>query len=132
MSICKFVGSNEKGLCPVEYPVFTGANFGIDGNGVQCGNTSNSIKKGYATAKLSKGKIDQIVIVKKGRGYSKPPKIKIVSKESPKENATAYCLVNKNGSLKKINIINPGEGYLSTPDILIMPQSDSECNLCCK
>ena len=47
--------------------------------------------------------------------------------------APAEAVVDDNGYLKLIKVVNPGYNYTETPNIVIEAQSnDSNCHFCCK
>ena len=129
--LCKFVssfGPNEFS-CPKDYPVHTGASFGIRGSGVSCNGDKINSKRAKAIATIKDGQISRIIITSRGTNYATSPPVKIIGDGRL---ASAYALI-KNGSVHKVVINNPGVGYKSTPTIKIgKPNSVTNCNLCCK
>lgn len=127
---CQFF--NEK--CPEGYSSF--GNFSIEGVGsnlsLNCGNIRDT-KPAKAMAEIKNNAIYEIHILDHGHGYlpSQPPRITI---EGGKGNgASAEAVVDDNGYLKIIKVINPGYNYIETPNIVIEAQSnDSACHFCCK
>lgn len=128
---CKFISSNNKNFkCPKDYPIFTGASFGIQGKNVSCNGEKIIQKRAKAVASINKGQITEIIITEKGSHYDSPPKVKII--KGGGKYATAYALVKK-GSVDKVIITNSGSGYSSTPIIKISePNAIINCNLCCQ
>jgi hypothetical protein len=127
---CQFY--NDK--CPDNYKAL--GNFAISGVGsgsiLTCGDVQNT-KPAHAIAEIKSNSVYEIHITDPGHGFipSKPPKIKI---EGGKGNgATAEGVVDDNGYLKIIKVINPGYNYTETPTIYIdAPYMNSSCHLCCK
>jgi hypothetical protein len=127
---CQFF--NDK--CPEGYNSF--GNFSIEGVGsnlsLSCGNVRDT-KPAKAVAEIKNNAIYEIHILEQGHGYipSQPPRITI---EGGKGNgASAEAVVDDNGYLKLIKVVNPGYNYSETPNIVIEAQSnDSNCHFCCK
>jgi len=127
---CQFF--NNK--CPDDYTQL--GNFSIQGLGsnlvLNCGNITDT-KPAKAIAEIKNNSIYQIHIVDEGHGYipTKAPKVKIEGGKG--HGATAESVVDDDGYLKLIKIINPGYNYVETPNVIIDPPSaDSACHLCCK
>jgi hypothetical protein len=127
---CQFF--NNK--CPDDYTQL--GNFSIQGLGsnlvLNCGNITDT-KPAKAIAEIKNNSIYQIHIVDEGHGYipTKAPKVRIEGGKG--HGATAESVVDDDGYLKLIKIINPGYNYVETPNIIIDPPSaDSACHLCCK
>jgi hypothetical protein len=127
---CQFFNTK----CPEGYNSF--GNFSIEGVGsnlsLSCGNVRDT-KPAKAVAQIKNNAIYEIHILEQGHGYipSQPPRITI---EGGKGNgASAEAVVDDNGYLKLIKIVNPGYNYTETPNIVIEAQSnDSNCHFCCK
>jgi hypothetical protein len=127
---CQFF--NDK--CPEGYNSF--GNFSIEGVGsnlsLSCGNVRDT-KPAKAVAEIKNNAIYEIHILEQGHGYlpNQPPRITI---EGGKGNgASAEAVVDDNGYLKIIKVVNPGYNYTETPNIVIEAQSnDSNCHFCCK
>jgi hypothetical protein len=127
---CQFF--NEK--CPEGYNSF--GNFSIEGIGsnlsLSCGNVRDT-KPGKAVAEIKNNAIYEIHILEQGHGYipNQPPRITI---EGGKGNgASAEAIVDDNGYLKIIKVVNPGYNYSETPNVVIEAHSnDSNCHFCCK
>jgi hypothetical protein len=127
---CQFY--NDK--CPEGYHPL--GNFSIGGvsNGLtlSCGNVQN-VKPASAIAIIKNNNVYEIHITDKGHGYNPitPPKVII---EGGKGNgATAEALIDENGFIKSIRVINPGYNYSETPRVLVdPPYMNSSCHLCCK
>ena len=130
LSSCNFF--NDK--CPDDYQPL--GNFSISGVGnntiLACGNVDN-VKPAKAIAVIKSNSIHEINVLDPGIGFNKdkPPKVSI---EGGKGNgATATAVVDDNGYLKLIKIINPGYNYTETPNVIIdAPFMNSSCHLCCK
>lgn len=130
LGTCQFY--NDK--CPDKY--FELGNFGIEGvmgnSTLKCGNVQNS-KPAKAIAQIKNNTVYEIHVVDKGQGYnpSDPPKIII---EGGKGNGcVAQSIVDDDGYLKVIKIINPGYNYTETPNIIIEAnKTNISCHLCCK
>ena len=127
---CQFF--NDK--CPDKY--YPLGNFSIQGVGsssvLTCGNIQNT-KPARAVAQIKNNSIYEIHITDAGHGFnpSSPPKISIEGGKG--HGATAEGVIDDNGFLKLIKIINPGYNYSETPNILIdAPYMNSSCHLCCK
>ena len=107
---------------------------GIDNISLKCGNIQTT-KPGKAVAHIKNNNIYEIIVVDKGEGYlsDKPPKITINSRNEEKgHGATAEAIIDENGYLSVIKVINPGYNYTETPNILIeAPFMNSSCHLCC-
>ena len=128
---CKFITSFEKKnfSCPKEFPVFTGATFGVKGSEVSCNGDKTKIHPAKALAIIKNGSLKSIKILDKGENYDVAPKIKI---KGDGTNAKAYAIVEK-GEISKIIVTNPGSDYTSTPKIKIEnPKASVNCNLCCR
>ncbi len=103
----------------------------IKGNNLSCGKNNES-KKAEAIAQIKNGHISKITIIQSGAGYNyqNPPKVTIESNSG--NSATAKAIVDKNGTISSIDIIDYGYGYVETPNINIEPpQMDGVCHLCC-
>jgi len=120
--------------CPDDYQPL--GNFSISGSGnntlLTCG-TVDKVKPAHAIAIIKSNSIYEINVTDPGFGFNptKPPKIYI---EGGKGNgATAEAIIDDNGYLKLIKIINPGYNYTETPNVIIdAPFMNSSCHLCCK
>ena len=127
---CQFFNTK----CPDGYNSF--GNFSIEGVGsnlsLSCGNVRDT-KPAKAVAQIKNNAIYEIHILEQGHGYipSQPPRITI---EGGKGNgASAEAVVDDNGYLKLIKVVNPGYNYTETPNIVIEAHSnDSNCHFCCK
>jgi len=128
---CKFITSFEKKnfSCPKDFPVFTGATFGIKGSEVSCNGDRTKISPAKALGIIKNGSLKSVKILEGGENYDVAPKIKI---KGDGIGAEAYALVEK-GVVNKIIVTNPGKDYSSTPKIKIEnPKSSVNCNLCCR
>lgn len=104
----------------------------IKGNNLTCGKNGQETKKAEAIAQIKNGYISKITIINSGLGYNyqNPPKINIKSNSG--NGAFAKAIVDKNGTISSIDIIDYGYGYVETPNIEIEPpQMDGVCHLCC-
>jgi hypothetical protein len=110
--------------------MFTGAEMGINSSSDVNLNCNGDIisETAKAIANVENGKITEIYLIDKGKGYNKNPNIKIVSSEG--YGCKAEAIVNDNGSIELIRIIDEGEGYTSTPKIIIEePNKIKKCRL---
>jgi hypothetical protein len=126
---CQFF--NDK--CPDKY--YELGNFSIQGVGngniLTCGNVQNT-KPARAVAQIKNNAIYEIHITDQGHGFnpSSPPKVSIEGGKG--HGATAEAVVDDDGFLKLIKIINPGYNYSETPNVMIdAPFMNSSCHLCC-
>ena len=120
--------------CPDKYHPL--GNFTINGiggnNTLTCGEVQNT-KPAHAIAQIKNNSIYEIHITDHGEGFnpSIPPKISIEGGKG--HGATAEAVIDDEGLLKIIKIINPGYNYTETPNVLIdAPFMNSSCHLCCK
>jgi hypothetical protein len=126
---CQFY--NDK--CPEKYKEL--GNFSIEGVGsnsvLKCGNVQDT-KPAKAVALIKNNNVYEIHVIDSGKGFNpiNPPKITI---EGGKGNgATAEGIVDDDGNLKIIKVINPGYNYTETPNVMIdAPFMNSSCHLCC-
>lgn len=130
LGTCQFF--NDK--CPKNYQPL--GHFSIQGVGsnatLACGDVQN-VKPAHAIAQIKNNSIYEIHITDPGHGFnpSSPPKISIEGGKG--HGATAEGVVDDNGYLKLIKVINPGYNYTETPNVLInAPFMNSSCHLCCK
>jgi hypothetical protein len=118
--------------CPDDYMEL--GNFSLEGTSLKCGNIENT-SPAKAMAHIKNNNLYEIVILDKGKGYSvsNPPKINIHSRNEEKGfGANANAIIDEDGSIKSIQIINPGYNYTETPNILIdPPYMNNSCHLCC-
>lgn len=127
---CQFF--NDK--CPDSH--YALGNFSIEGVGsnsiLSCGNVQNT-KPAKAVAQIKNNSVYEIHITDPGHGFT-PTNIPKVSIEGGKgHGATAEAVVDDDGFLKLIKVINPGYNYSETPNVLIdAPFMNSSCHLCCK
>jgi hypothetical protein len=130
LGMCQFF--NDK--CPDTHMPL--GNFSIQGLGsnsiLSCGNVEN-IKAAHAIAKIKNNSIYEIHITDPGHGFT-PDNVPKVSIEGGKgHGATAEAVIDDDGFLKLIKVINPGYNYSETPNVLIdAPFMNSSCHLCCK
>jgi len=122
------------GSCPDNY--FELGSFGLHGvssNSIlTCGNVQDT-KPAKAIAHIKNNTVHEIHILDQGHGFNpeSPPKINIEGGNG--HGATAEAIIDDDGFLKTIKIINPGYNYTETPNILIdAPMMNSSCHLCCK
>lgn len=130
LGTCQFY--NDK--CPDKYQEL--GNFSISGVGsntvLACGNVQN-VKPAHAIAQIKNNSIYEIHVTDPGHGYNpnKPPKITIEGGKG--HGSTAEAVVDDNGYLKLIKVINPGYNYTETPNVMIdAPFLNSSCHLCCQ
>jgi len=127
---CQFF--NDK--CPENYQPL--GNFSINGIGngstLTCGNIQDT-KPAHAIALIKNNSLYEIHITQSGKGFNpdSPPKVSIEGGKG--HGATAESVIDDNGELKLIKIINPGYNYTETPNVIIdAPYMNSSCHLCCK
>jgi len=122
--------------CPEGYSEngsFSLAGFG-DGTSITCGDSLLK-KKCVAVAEVKDSKLKKIHIIDSGLGYQvdTPPIVKIISRNGMGSNANAECIVDDEGKVQYINVINGGDGYIETPLIEISDNNSTKsCHLCCK
>ena len=124
---CQFF--NDK--CPDKYHPL--GNFSIQGVGgnLSCGNVQNT-KPAKAIAEIKNNSIYEIHITDQGHGFNpkSPPKVSIEGGKG--HGANAEAVIDDDGFLKIIKVINPGYNYSETPNVLIdAPFMNSSCHLCC-
>jgi len=119
--------------CPDNYLAL--GNFSIEGiesNSIlSCGNIINT-KPGKAIAQIKNNSVYEIHIIDPGHGYlpSNPPKVKIEGGKG--HGAAAESVIDDDGFLKIIKIIDKGYNYAETPNVFIdPPMMNSSCHLCC-
>jgi hypothetical protein len=130
LGTCQFY--NDK--CPDKYQEL--GNFSISGVGsntiLACGNVQN-IKPAHALAQIKNNSIYEIHVTDPGHGYNPNNPPKIVVEGGKGHGATAEAVVDDNGYLRLIKVINPGYNYTETPNIMIdAPFLNSSCHLCCQ
>ena len=127
---CQFF--NDK--CPDNYsPLGNFSIQGISSNSIlTCGNVQNT-KPARAIAEIKNNSVYEIHITDQGHGFN-PSSIPKVSIEGGKgHGATAEAVVDDDGFIKIIKVINPGYNYSETPHVMIdAPFMNSSCHLCCK
>ena len=122
------------GKCPDNYLEL--GNFslhGVSSNSVlTCGNVQNT-KPAKAVAQIKNNSIYEIHVLDQGHGFNPENSPKINIEGGNGHGATAEALIDENGFLKSIKIINPGYNYSETPNVLIdAPLMNSSCHLCCE
>ena len=127
---CQFF--NDK--CPDDY--FALGNFSIQGtesnNILSCGNVQNT-KPAHAIAQIKNNSIYEIHITDPGHGFNPASSPKVSIEGGKGHGATAEAVIDDDGFLKLIKVINPGYNYTETPKVLIQaPFMNSSCHLCCK
>jgi hypothetical protein len=117
--------------CPNGYKSM--GNLGISGSGVSLScNGSLNARNAKAYGIIKNGVIEKIVIIDEGSGYlpNSKPNITI---EGNGGGAMAEAIVDDNGQIKVIHLIQGGSGYTETPDIIIQsPNNNNGCEFCCK
>ena len=127
---CQFF--NDK--CPDNYHQL--GNFSIQGissNSIlSCGNVQNT-KPAKAVAQIKNNSIYEIHITDPGHGFNPNSSPKISIEGGKGHGGTAEAVIDDDGFLKLIKVINPGYNYSETPNVLIdAPFMNSSCHLCCK
>jgi len=129
LGTCQFF--NDK--CPDKYHEL--GNFAIQGVGsgsiLTCGNVQNT-KPARAIAQIKNNSIHEIHITDPGHGFNPLSSPKVSIEGGKGHGATAEAIIDDDGFLKLIKVINPGYNYSETPNILIdAPFMNSSCHLCC-
>ena len=132
---CKFVssyGKNKDFKCPKDYPVHTGATFGIRGGAISCNGEDVKMDRAKAVASIEKGTLKKILVTSPGSNYenNSTPSVRISGGGG--RGGAAHAII-KNNKVNKIIITNPGTGYESTPTVRVAkPNAVGNCNLCCR
>lgn len=123
---CRFIPSHTSTKCDNKvYKKFSGASLGIGSKSIQCNGAKILNNRAKAISIIKDGKVNKIVITKKGNYYKTDPVVKI-------EGNAKIKAIMQDKRIAKIVIINPGSGYKSSPRINIAaPNLYSYCNLCC-
>jgi hypothetical protein len=126
---CRFFSSDK---CNSEYPNFSGASIGAEGEGgLTCNGTFGS-KRATVIASITNGQIKNAFIVDAGKGYEDSPKIDVIG-GGGKDAILKGIVDPKKGELVGVEIIEHGKGYYATPEILVdHPGKAGACYLCCK
>lgn len=126
---CRFFASEK---CTPEYPNFSGASIGAEGEGGLTCNGTFGTKRATVIASISNGQIKNAYIVDSGKGYEDSPKIDVIGGGG--RDAMLKAIVDpKKGELVGVEIIEPGRGYHATPEIMVdHPGKSGSCYLCCK
>lgn len=121
--------------CSKDYPNFTGATIEVGPN-QKCnnsnfGNLANISEMGAsAIAEIQNGSIISINVINGGTNMSND--VNIISQEDgTNKGAVAKAITDDNGTIKYVEIINGGEGFVSTPKIEFT-QMRKLCYLCSK
>ena len=127
---CQFF--NDK--CPDNYqPLGNFSIQGISSNSIlTCGNVQNT-KPARAIAEIKNNSIYEIHITDQGHGFNPSSKPKVSIEGGKGHGASAEAVIDDDGFLKLIKVINPGYNYSETPNVIIdAPFMNSSCHLCCK
>lgn len=119
-----------EGDCPDGW-YHNGTNFTVTGDGIhikECNMIKNNKADAFAT--LKNGKVKSIHIRKKGK-YSDVPKVEIKSVDGRGSGAKGKVYLDKNGGIKRVEIINKGNGYESLPNIVFI-DTKKICKMCIK
>lgn len=119
-----------EGECPEGW-YHGGANFTATGDGIyikECKKAKNSKADAFVT--LKSGKVNAIHIRKKGK-YSATPKVEIKSVDGRGSGAKGKVHLDKNGGIARVEILEKGDGYESTPDV-VFTETRKSCKLCVK
>ena len=130
LGTCQFF--NDK--CPDNYhPLGNFSIQGISSNSIlTCGNVQNT-KPARAIAEIKNNSIYEIHITDQGHGFNPSSKPKVSIEGGKGHGATAEAVIDDDGFLKLIKVINPGYNYSETPNVIIdAPFMNSSCHLCCK
>jgi len=102
------------------------------GSFLKCGNAEGDYKQATAVATIKNNKINEIHVLEGGKGYNlkQPPKITISAGKG--NSASAEAIVDDDGAVKIIKVIDGGYNFNETPKIVIdAPYMNSSCHLCC-
>lgn len=126
---CRFLNTPQ---CSPDFPYYTGANIGVAGGAQQfrCSGPEDA-EVAEAVAVIDGGEIKKAYIVKNGKGYALPPKVKVIGGGG--DGAKLETRLNpKTGQVVEIVVRNPGFGFHSTPVLeLEQPGISDQCYLCC-
>ncbi len=111
-------------------------NFSIEGMSsgsvLSCGNVQNT-KPAKAIAKIKNRSVQEIIVLDEGHGYmpDQPPKVSVEGGGGT--GCQCEAIIDDEGFLKIIKVLDGGRNYTDTPNVLIeAPFMNSSCHLCCK
>ena len=109
--------------------IYTGAEIGLTGANISCGNSKSKSIKAEGIAILDKdGSISNIKMIKNGKGYKVPPNVIISGGGGT--GCKAKAIIDDNSTIPHIEILNGGSRYTSTPNIIIeSPNYNKKCRL---
>lgn len=81
---------------------------------------SFGFKQAIISCELFNGRINTIKITEPGFGYGLPPKITIIGDNQSAELSTE---IDEYGRLISVRIVNPGQNYLTVPELLVRPHT---------
>lgn len=115
----------------------SGAHFSITGGNVELKCNKRKGSKADAFVTLKSGKVNAVHIRNGGKynGTNKDNKVTVEfrSKNNDKgKGATGIVHHNKDGSIKRVEITNKGDGYESPPDVVFTESKKKKCKLCVK
>ena len=129
---CRFMPSySESYTCPEKHSSHLGAVFGAKAHsGISCNGKKFTAETAKAYSVIREGKLIKIKLIASGNHYHKPPKVKIMGGGG--RGAKARAILADDNSIKTIKITSQGEGYTSSPKIIISnPDGFVYCHLCC-
>ena len=93
---------------------------------------SQGISLLFIIAEIKNNSIYEIHITDQGHGFNPKSSPKVNIEGGKGHGATAQAVIDDDGFLKIIKVINPGYNYTETPNVLIdAPFMNSSCHLCC-
>lgn len=106
----------------------------IEGSGIlTCGDSKNESKIAKAVAVIKNNSVYEIHIIDSGKGYDLQNPPKVIVKGGNGTGCIVESIVDDNGTIKIIKVINKGYNYTETPNIIIdQPYTNSSCHLCCE
>lgn len=109
--------------------LYTGAEIGLRGANVTCGNSKSTAEKATGVAILDRdGSISDIKVLYNGRGYKLPPTVKIIGGGG--SGCRAKAVIDDHTKVVHFEILDGGNGYISTPNIEIEePSQNKLCKL---
>lgn len=130
--------------CHIDYPNYTGA-F-ISGENIVCNNLKwnqsrelekdNIVQPEFDVILDKNGSIENINIIDGGKGFKKPPKLEVISKDQG-NGAVLEAILGDNGTIVVVDIVKDGSKYQEKPEIVVKRSVEnggemSLCYLCSK
>jgi hypothetical protein len=120
-----------KGKCPKGYN--PNGTFSAKGQHVLCGDAVD-FKPAKAVAEIRNEQIMNIHVIESGKGYDSDNPPSIIINNNNNNGAVCEAIIDDDGSIKVIKVVNPGSKFKDTPIIEIKSVDDNyvQCNFCCK